>query len=304
MAGTIVVVGSLNMDLVMRVDRFPKAGETRRAHTFETFIGGKGLNQAIAAARQGCRVRLIGRVGSDSFAETLRAVARREGIEDRWLLNTPNMPSGVANIVVERSAENFILLAEGANGALKPADVEAARAAFAGAQLALMQLEVPLESVLTAARLARQAGAKVVLVPAPARPLPAELLKLVDILVANRDEISAVLSEAAHEPELDARRALRAGVGMVIVTLGARGAFCVRADQPTHAVPAFTVHAVDTTGAGDAFVGGLVAALAAAEPLEAALRRAAACGALACTVMGAEPSLPRREAVEVLLHRA
>lgn len=297
----IAVVGSLNIDLVMRVERFADPGETLAATDFQTFIGGKGFNQAIAAARQGALVSMVGRVGDDEFGLTLRSVAVREGMQTEYLLTTPGVASGVANIVVDSHAENLIYIAAGANGRLIPADTEAARAVLQGVDLVLAQLEVPLETVSTALRLARQAGVMTMLVPAPARPLPADLLANVDVLVANRSEISLILSEATHDPELDARRALKQGPSLVVVTLGSRGALAVRRDEPTLTIPAFPVEAVDTTGAGDAFAGGLAVGLAAKEDTEAALRRGAACGALACTVMGAEPSLPRRESVDRLL---
>lgn len=300
----VVVLGSLNTDLVMRTERFPEPGETITAQSFQTFIGGKGLNQAIAAARQGARVSMIGRVGDDSFGETLRAIAGREGIMTERLLVTPGVTSGVANIIVDDKAENVILLSAGANGRVTPEDVSAASDLIASADVLLVQLEIPLDAVVAGAALARRHGVKMLLVPAPAKPLPNELLANVDVLVPNRVEISAVLAAPSHDVEVDARRALAIGARTVVVTLGSRGALVL--DGPSGEakalrVPAFPVKAIDTTGAGDAFAGGLAVALAAGEPLPQAVRRAAASGALACTVMGAEPSLPRREAVDALL---
>lgn len=303
-APKVVVVGSLNTDLVMRAERFPQPGETLSARSFQTFIGGKGLNQAIAAARQGGRVTMIGRVGDDAFGQTLRAVAEREGIDTAHLHTTPGIHSGVANIVVDDRAENVILISAGANGQLTPADVEAARAVIAAADVVLAQLEVPLETVMAAASIARQSAVRMILVPAPARALPLELMRNVDVLVPNRVEISAVLPAPAHSLEEDARQILALGTRMVVVTLGSHGAMAFTAERPADPplhIPAFPVEAVDTTGAGDAFAGGLAVALASGLSLDQAVRRAAACGALACTVMGAEPSLPRREAVDAML---
>ncbi len=299
----IVVVGSLNVDLVVQVERFARPGETLPAKGFQTFIGGKGFNQGIAAARQGGAVSIVGRVGDDQFGVMLREVAAREGIGAEQLIVTAGVSSGVALIAVDDAAENAIMYVAGANGKVTPEDVIAAESLIRSADLVLAQLEIPLQAVMKAAELAKAAGVTMMLVPAPARPLPAELLRNVDVIVANREEVSMVLDEATYEPETDARRLLAKGPHTVVVTLGGRGALAVRAGQPTLSVPAFPVEAVDTTGAGDAFSGGLAVALAAKLPLDQALRRAAACGALACTVMGAEPSLPQRAAVDELLRK-
>lgn len=305
MTQPIVVVGSLNVDLVMGVDRAPKSGESLRANTFETFIGGKGLNQAIAAARQGASVRMVGRIGADVFGSKLRAVVEREGIESRFLLTTPDTPTGVANIMVDVRAENTMLVYAGANGKVTPQDVHAASPDFQGAAVMLTQLEIPMETVRAAAEQARAMGVRVVLVPAPKRSVPTEILRLADIIIANREEISEALPESTYDPELDARRMARLGVKTVIVTLGARGAIYLEdPDGPAIAVAPYPINAVDSTGAGDAFAGAFVAAIAARLPLSAALERASAAGALACTVMGAEPSLPRKEAVEALIAKS
>ncbi|GAB4551799.1 MAG: ribokinase [Anaerolineae bacterium] len=304
MAQPILVVGSLNIDLVMGVERAPKSGESLRANTFETFIGGKGLNQAIAAARQGASVRIVGRIGADVFGSQLRAVVEREGIESRFLFTTPDTPTGVANILVDARAENTMLVYAGANGKVTPHDVHSASPHFQGAAVMLTQLEIPMETVRAAAEQARAMGVQVVLVPAPKRSVPIEILRLADIIIANREEISEALPQPTYDPELDARRMARLGVKTVIVTLGARGAFYLEDPEgPVITVAPYPIHAVDSTGAGDAFAGAFVAAIADKLPLAGAIQRAMAAGALACTVMGAEPSLPRKDAVDALLSK-
>jgi ribokinase len=305
MAAYVTVIGSLNMDLVIRAPRIPQPGETIIGSQFRNVPGGKGANQAVAAARLGAQVSMVGRVGRDGFGEVLLENLASDGIDHTHVTRDPEAASGVALIVVDDAGQNSIVVASGANGRLSPDDVEAARAAIAGADVVLMQLESPLETVSRAAEIARAHGVPVVLNPAPARPLPSPLLSLVDVLIPNESE-TALLAGMPVDDQAQAEAAaaalLELGVGTVILTLGERGALLARTSGATH-VPAFQVHPVDTTAAGDAFVGAFAVGLAKGKPLEEAVRWGNAAGALATTQMGAQPSLPTRGALEGLLSR-
>lgn len=295
----IVVVGSLNVDLVVQVARFPKPGETLLGSDYAQHPGGKGANQAVAAARAGGRVKMVGRVGNDSFGQQLKAGLAREGI-DVGEVQQLDAPSGVAFISVDASGQNCIIVAPGANARLTPEALTPEQ--FAGASALLVQLEVPLEAVLRAAQLARQAGAKVLLNCAPAQPLTPAQLAHIDLLITNEAEAALLLArapEAVVADPLAAARQLAQQVPQAVITLGARGAVWAeraRAGQQ----PAFAVQAIDTTAAGDAFVGALAVALGEGQPLPKAVRFAAAAGALATTRAGAQPSLPHRAAIEAL----
>jgi ribokinase len=297
----VVVVGSLNMDLVVQVARFPQAGETITGQSFATFLGGKGYNQALAAARAGSRVALIGKLGSDSFGDQFMTALEENGLASQHIIRTEQATTGIANILVEPDGANRIIVVPGANGQLSVAEVEAAKVVFQGAKVLLLQLEIPLDSVITAARLARAAGVKVLLTPAPvpAQPLPPELLQQVDILIPNEIEVfqlAAMSPGQAAEGQLPeavpARYLLEQGVGAVLVTLGERGAAYFTLDNELHHSPGFKVEVVDTTAAGDAFSGALAVALAQVQPIEQAIRRANAGGALATTRPGSGASLP------------
>lgn len=289
MSGHIVVVGSLNMDLVVRAPRHPEPGETLLGGPFQTFPGGKGANQAVAAARLGAPVRIIGRVGPDAFGETLLATARRDGVDTTHVRRDETAATGVALITVADSGQNTIVVAPGANGQVTPADVDAAAEAFAGAAVLLVQLECPLPAVIRAAQLARDRQALVVLNPAPARPLPEALLKLTDLLAPNESELAALAGGA--DVAAGAAQLRAAGVRTVIVTRGERGVYYESADARGE-LPAHPVPVVDTTAAGDAFLGGLAVALAEGRPLAEAVAWGNAAGALAVTRPGAQPSLP------------
>jgi len=301
----IVVVGSLNVDLVVEIDRFPNPGETLLGSDTARHRGGKGGNQAVAAARAGAAVRMVGRVGDDPFAEWLRAGLGAEGIDHREVRGVTGATSGMAFISVDRSGQNIIIVSPGANGHLRVDDLEAAT--FHGASLLLLQLEIPLAAALAAARLARAAGARVVLNLAPATLLSREQLQDVDVLVVNESEAALLLASSAEAVAGDPQRATEALSGLVptvILTLGAAGACWTergRAGGPHHGrVAGHTVTAVDTTAAGDAFVGALAAALDRGEPLGRAIHHANAAGALAVTRAGAQPSLPYAAAIAEL----
>ena len=303
----IVVVGSLNVDLVVPVERFPRAGETLLGGDYGRHRGGKGANQAVAAARAGGAVRMIGRVGDDAFGTWLRAGLEADGIDHQGVATLSDVPSGVAFINVDAGGQNTIVVSPGANGRLSGRDL--APGDFDGAGVVLLQLEVPLAATLRAAELARAAGALVVLNLAPAVPLDGAQLRDVDVLVVNESEAALLLGwdadAVARGPEA-AARALTERVATVIVTLGAAGAlWAQRSDASggfaTGRVAGHSVAAVDTTAAGDAFVGALAAALAGGASVERALRTANAAGALAATVRGAQPSLPTAAAIERLV---
>jgi ribokinase len=303
MAARVAVVGSLNMDLIARTPRIPQPGETILGSEFCTAPGGKGANQAVAAARLGAQVSMVGRVGSDAFAQPMLASLTAAGVDHRHVIQDAQAATGVALIVVDDGGQNSIVVAPGANARLSPADVDAARAAIAAAHVLLLQLESPLEAVTRAAELAHAHGVTVVLNPAPARELPAELLALVDVLVPNESE-TAILTglPASGQAEVQAAALLELGVGAALLTLGERGALLARPEGTKH-VPAFRVTPVDTTAAGDAFVGGFAAALAEEKSPIEAVRWGCAAGALATTKLGAQPSLPTRQEVEALLKK-
>jgi ribokinase len=313
MTAHLTVVGSLNMDLVVRAPRIPQPGETIIGSGFHTVPGGKGANQAVAAARLGAHVSLVGRVGQDAFGHPLLESLASDSVDQTFVIQDPHAPTGVALIVVDDSGQNSIVVASGANMRLSPADVEAAEGAIADTDVVLMQLESPLETVTRAAEIAHAHGVPVILNPAPARPLPPSLLSLVDVLIPNESETALLTHMPVADPaqaQAAAAALLELGVGTVILTLGERGALLARPGTATHAggersrtIPAFEVAPVDTTAAGDAFVGGFAVALAEGKALLDAVRWGNAAGALATTRMGAQPSLPTRQAVEDLLSR-
>jgi len=293
-APEVVVVGSLNMDLVARVARLPVPGETVPGSRFATVPGGKGANQAVAAARLGARTAMIGCVGDDDFGARLRAGLEADGVDCSALRTAESTPSGVALIAVDQAGRNGIVVVPGANGQLAPADVDAAERLIAGARIVILQLEVPIDTAVHAARRARALGRTVVLNPSPARPLPAGLLGCVDLLVPNEIEAAALTGApvVSVDDAIAAGRHLRAGgAGTVLVTLGAAGAVTVAADGERHA-PAPRVEAVDTTAAGDTFLGGLCAALVGGRTLAGAVAFGQAAAALCVTRRGAQPSIP------------
>ena len=301
----IAVVGSLNMDLVARAPHIPQTGETIIGGDLHTLPGGKGANQAVAAARLGGEVAMVGRVGSDTFAQPLLDNLAAAGVDSTFVTQDAKSATGVALIVVDDAGQNIIVVTPGANMRLSPADVERAEAAIANAKVLLLQLESPLETVIHAAKIARRHNVTLVLNPAPAQPLPASLLSLVDILVPNESETSLLTAlpvETEAEAAIAAQALRQMGVQSVILTLGERGALLADEDG-TELFPAFDVTPVDTTAAGDAFIGGLAVALAEGQPLRQAVRWGNAAGGLATTKLGAQPSLPTRDALEEMLYR-
>lgn len=303
MTAHVTVVGSLNMDLVICAPRIPQRGETIIGSDFRTLPGGKGANQAVAAARLGAQVSMVGRVGDDAFAVSLLGNLAASGVDYTHVFRDSGAATGVALIVVDEAGDNSLVVASGANMRLSPDDVDAARSAIAAADVLLLQLESPLESVSRAAQVARAHGVRVILNPAPARPLPADLLALVDVLIPNESE-TALLTGMPVKDQIEAEAAAAAlremGVETVILTLGERGALLAGAGEG-RLFPAFRVTPVDTTAAGDAFVGGLAVALAEGKPLADAVRWGNAAGALATTQLGAQPSLPGRQSLEIFL---
>ena len=296
----IVVVGSLNMDLVMRTPRMPVGGETLHGHAFSTLPGGKGANQAVACARLGGKVSMIGQVGEDGFGHTLRAGLSNDGIDVSKVKLTSDAGTGVAMILVEDVGQNRIVLAPGANGALNPVDIDAAAKVIAGAAMLVVQLEVPMPVVLRAMCIARDAGVPVLLNPAPAASLPDEIWPQVDILVPNESEASLLAGMAVTDAPsafAAARIFRQRGVACVLITLGEQGVAVLDELGERH-IPAQVVKAVDTTAAGDTFIGGLAAGLVEGLPLDKAVALGQRASALCVTRHGAQPSIPyRRELV-------
>ena len=297
-ARPVLVIGSLNMDLVVRCARLPAQGETVSGHGFATLPGGKGANQAVAAARAGARVTMLGAVGTDEFGTKMRAGLAAEGIDLTHLASVPG-PSGIALIAVDDAGANQIVVAPGANAAVQPAAIDRALAAMEPGIL-LLQHEIPLEVVAHAARAGAARGWFVLLNPAPAAPVPAALWPALDLIAPNETEAAALLGAPVTDPEA-AAAALRArGARAALVTLGAAGAVYADAAGSRRIAPV-PVHAVDTTGAGDAFLGALAAMLAAGSRIDEALGFAAAAAALSVSRPGAQPSLPTRVEVTEFL---
>ncbi|MBW3623210.1 MAG: ribokinase [Armatimonadetes bacterium] len=294
----IVVVGSANTDLIVKVPAIPAPGETVLGGDMARAPGGKGANQAVAAARLGAEVAFIGCLGTDDLGDAYLAHLEREGMDLRFLRRAEDRPSGVALIFVGPDGENAIAVAPGANAALTTADVDAAEDAFHGADTVLLQLEVPLAAVQRAAELGRRHGLRVILNPAPSptTPLPEMLLSMTDVLTPNRHEAQA-LSGTAEAPASAAKRLRGAGVGAVVMTLGPEGAWLL-SQEGERRVPGRRVPAVDATGAGDCFNGALAVALSEGRSLEEAVRWATVAASISVTRLGAQPSLPTRAEVE------
>lgn len=301
----VIVFGSINMDLVARSPRLPVAGETLLGHDFFTAAGGKGANQAVAVARLGIPTQLVGRLGADNFGRELLVNLQASGVDTGAVLVDEAAHSGVAAIAVGDSGENHIIIVPGANGRVNEEDVGRLSDLLDGAAALLLQFEIPMPAVLAAARVARQAGVRVILDPAPAieTGFASLLYPLVDIITPNEIEAAQLVGFAVDGQETAAKAAAalrQRGVGTAIVKLGSSGVFCATQEE-TFFVPAFPVQAVDTVAAGDAFNGAMAAALASGRPLREAVVWGAAAGAISATIAGAQPSLPDRETFDTFL---
>ena len=294
----ILVVGSINMDLVVRVPHSPEPGETVLGGDFETFPGGKGANQAVAAARMGGEVTMVGRVGQDDFGNTLIKTLVDNQIRTTYVIKDSNAATGIAMIAVAADGENSIVVASGANYEVSVEDVNNARDLMRETDILLVQLECPLETVSAAIDLAAAYDVPVVLNPAPAQTLTATLLSKVAYLTPNQAELRMLTDEDDIDKAIE--KILSWDVKNLIVTLGANGVRIITEEMDRH-LPAYEITAVDTTAAGDAFNGALSVALAEDSPLLEAVQYGIAAGALAATKRGAQPSLPTREAVESFL---
>lgn len=299
MAAKIVVVGSFNMDLTAYMERLPRPGETVSGRLFVTGPGGKGSNQAVAAARLGADVTFIGRVGQDVFAESALNTWRQEGINTDYVIRDPQHATGVAPIWVDDSGENSIVVVLGANLAMQQSDVDAAADVIASADVLICQLEINYNIVEYALRVAKQKGIRTILNPAPAGRIDSQVLALADYLTPNETELEA-LSGMSGAVEPAARALLTRDDQIVVVTVGAQGAQWVSRTGSSR-LPAFPVNVVDTTGAGDAFSGGFAVALAEGRSLEDAITFANATAGLCVTRPGTAPSMPTRAEVEALL---
>ncbi|MBL7861848.1 MAG: ribokinase [Cyclobacteriaceae bacterium] len=297
---SILVVGSSNTDMVIRADKFPLPGETILGGTFFMFPGGKGANQAVAAARLKGNVTFIAKVGNDIFGKQAVQQFLNEGINTNFIITDPDHPSGVALITVDKKGENTIVVAPGANGALTASDVQKAEKEFAQADLVLLQLEIPIDTVLQVATLATQHKKKIILNPAPARPLPDDLLRKLFIITPNESEAEALLgSKISDRTSLQtaARTLYDKGVTNVVITLGAEGAYVYNAEGGRH-LAAAKVETVDTTAAGDVFNGALAVAISENKMLDEAVAFANRAAAISVTRMGAQASAPYRHEMQ------
>jgi ribokinase len=295
----ILVVGSSNTDMVIKTESFPKPGETLLGGEFFLFPGGKGANQAVAAARLGGHVTFVAKVGNDMFGEQAREQFAREGIATDHVHVDKQRPSGVALITVDGKGENTIVVAQGSNGTLSPADVDGAAGLFGADSIVLMQLEIPLDSVMHAAGLARRNNAVVIINPAPAAALPDSLLNLVSIITPNRTEAETLtgikvtdVASATHASQWFRAK----GITTVIITLGKEGAF-IYDDAGGRMIPSMEVKALDSTAAGDVFNGALAVALAESMAIDSAVAFANSAAAISVTRMGAQSSAPYRNEV-------
>ena len=297
----IVVIGSLNMDLSIRVPRIPLPGETISGGNLITFAGGKGANQAAACAHLGCQVTMVGAVGQDDFGQRMKEGLRKIGVNVSFIREEAAIPSGTAMILVDEAGENVIVLSPGANSNVRIDPV--VEEIIHSAKILLLQLEIQPEIVIQAINIASDAGVPVLLNPAPAIHLPPEIFSKVDFLIPNETEAS-IMSGVDVVDIASAERAanllLERGTRNVIITMGANGAFWATAHS-TQVIPAMKINPVDTTGAGDAFIGGFAAALVDGKTIESALHIASAAGALAALKVGAQSSLPNRQELEQFL---
>ncbi|WP_341580522.1 ribokinase [Mannheimia haemolytica] len=303
----LTVLGSINADHVISVPYFAKPGETLTGHSCHIAYGGKGANQAVAAARLGAKVSFIGCIGSDYIGKAMKSAFEQDGIDTRSIKTIPNEMTGIAMIQVAESGENSIVISAGANGHLDETVVAKCAAEITQADYLLMQLETPLPAIVQAAKLAQQNGTKVILNPAPARALPDELLNLLDMITPNETE-AEILTGVKVVDEASAIQAAQVfhqkGIEKVLITLGSKGVF-VSENGVGKIVAGFRVQAVDTTAAGDTFNGALVTAMLEDKPLDQAIRFAHAAAAISVTRKGAQPSIPtRQETLDFLSQQA
>lgn len=303
MSPEIVVLGSLNIDLVVKTERAPRAGETLAGQDFQTFPGGKGANQAVAIAKAGGQVAMIGRVGADDYGHSLKDNLEAQGVDTAHILTTPDTTTGIALIIVEESGENRILLVSGANGQVKTEDIDAAKPLLSQAKMLVMQMEIPWEITRYALDLAAKWQVPTVLNLAPAYPIPEYMLQKVRYLIVNESEIH-LLSHIEVTDMPSAKRAamklLNQGSEAVILTLGSKGALLATNERMEY-FPAHPVEVVNTTAAGDAFTGSFVATLVKTSDLTESMNYANAAGALAVTKFGAQISLPSYDEVQSFL---
>jgi ribokinase len=300
MSSDIVVIGSINMDMVVAIDHRPVKGETVLGSGFFMSPGGKGANQAYAASRLGASTLMLGKVGQDAFGEQLLENLQQVGIDTSCIDRVDNISSGIALISIDAEGDNSIIVAPGANMALKIADIDRWEDRIKQAKMVLLQLEIPLESVMHATEIARKHGIPVLIDPAPAQPLPDRLLQIADYISPNETELSALTGIQVHDAESAMQAAsilLSKGVGTVLAKLGSQGVAVVRRDQ-TVVIDSYKVDAVDTTAAGDAFAGAFATAIVSGEDLLSAVRFANAVGAITVTRKGAQASMPDMQQVE------
>ncbi|TLU74985.1 ribokinase [Mannheimia varigena] len=293
----LTVLGSINADHVISVPYFAKPGETLTGHSYHIAYGGKGANQAVAAARLGAKVSFIGCIGNDDIGRAMKTTFAQDGIDVEAIKTIDNQMTGIAMIQVAESGENSIVISAGANGHLDESVVAETQSAISEADCLLMQLETPLPAIIQAAQIAKQHGTKVVLNPAPARALPDELLGLLDMITPNETE-AEILTGVKVVDEATASQAAEVfhqkGIETVLITLGSKGVF-VSENGSGNIVAGFRVQAVDTTAAGDTFNGALVTAMLEDKPFGEAIRFAHAAAAISVTRKGAQPSIPSRQ---------
>ncbi len=303
MKHSIVVVGSSNTDMIVKTDRIPRPGETVIGGVFSQAPGGKGANQAVAAARAGGHVAFVGRVGNDALGDEALAGYERDGIDVSRVIRDPEAHSGVALIFVDAKGENSIAVASGANARVSAADVEAARDVIRKASVLLVQLEIPVEAVRKALSIAAEYGVRTILNPAPACPLDDDLLKMVSIITPNETEAELLTGKRVadvRDAEKAAGALIKRGAGAAILTLGSRGSFAYSTEF-RGATPCFPAECVDTTAAGDVFNGALAVALAEGRGMSDSIRFASAAAAISVGRMGAQPSAPTRAEIDALL---
>ena len=300
---SILVIGSINMDLTTYVPKLPRPGETLRGSSYITVPGGKGSNQAVAAARLGAKTRFIGRVGDEGFGKEVLEIVSGEAVDVSQVILDPDHGTGLAVISVDETAQNSIIIIPGANNALDESDVERAKALSGDTKVLMLQLEVPVEVSLSAARFARENGITVIFDPAPAAAIPDEAYSLIDYITPNETETEALVGIMPANPGEAAQAAgilRQRGTQNAIIKMGAQGAY-FQGPQGEGFMPALKVDAIDTVAAGDAFNAGLAVALEEGKNLEVAVRWGAAAGAIATTRKGALPAMPFRAELEKLL---